>query len=673
MVWIRPREKRPLFDRWVERATSDVADLTAQARDVPPTAGVGIALGYQADGRYLLAIDVDDAERWQELNKQHGPLPATLAWTSARGDKLLYSVSAAPTLLSQLRNVRGLGKRPGVDVKVAGGQVVAPPSIHPSGKPYVWHTDLPIAELPQRWFDAILPLRVVPPPPPSSPPRDRSAMVRRARAWVAKADPAVAGQGGHDRAWAVARKLLQDFELNENDAWSILAEYNQRCQPPWSHGELLHKLQDAGKAHTSKPIEDRQGPPWGSGPPPGFGDAGTPPASEPNPYDSLVTVVPDEWYSTKPPKRSWLLSDSRTPKADGVLPLGKVAQMIGEGGISKTMALIQLAVAVATGTPWLGCLSVATQGHVLLLLGEEDVEESQRRIYRAARAAGATPPTGSIVVLPLCGIPCPMVEKNREGNLTDAPFLNWLRGFVTSAAPFALVGVDPTSRFAGLDAEKDNAAATVFIQALESIATTGPTVFSTHHVNKLSRGKDNTVTASSGRGSSAFVDGVRWQCALSSEEVDLKDPDARARLGETVTLSFTKSNYSKRGQPIQLRRDSDNGGALLPLDDVDREVIAAARHRSDPDEHRRLKKEQDRMARAERERAERDAKEAARKSDEAARIEREDVAARAILAEHGSTVTARMFITTMRARLETCSTDRALAARARVAGQPVVP
>jgi hypothetical protein len=397
-------------------------------------------------------------------------------------------------------------------------------------------------------------------------------------------------------------------------------------------------------------------------------DRATPTPSE---WDSLVTVVPDEWYATRPPKRSWLLRDARTPKADGVLPLGKVAQMIGEGGISKTMALIQLAVAVATGTPWLGYLSVATPpGRVLLLLGEEDLEESQRRIYRAARAAGATPPTGSIVVLPLCGIPCPMVEKTREGNLTNAPFLTWLRGFVASAGPFTLVGVDPTSRFAGIDAEKDNAAATVFVQALESIATAGPTVFSTHHVNKLSRGKDSTVTASSGRGSSAFVDGVRWQCALSAEEVALSDPDARQRLGETVTLSFTKSNYSKRGQPIELRRDGDNGGVLLPLDDADREIIAAAQRRSDPGEHRRLKREQERMARDERVKNERVAQDAARKSGEAERIAREDAAASGILAALGPKVTARAFYAEMRVRLGTCGTGRADTARAR-AQRPV--
>lgn len=359
VVWIRPREKRPLFDRWVERATSDVADLTAQARDVPPTAGVGIALGYQADGRYLLAIDVDDAERWTELTAQYGQPPPTLAISSARGDKLLYRVSESADALSQLRNVTGLGKRPGVDVKVAGGQIVAPPSIHPSGTQYTWHTDLPIAVLPQRWLDAILPLRVVPPPPPSSPPRDRSAMVRRARAWVAKADPAVAGQGGHDRAWAVARKLLQDFELNENDAWSILAEYNQRCQPPWSDSELLHKLADAGKAHTSKPIEDR----------PRHRSQDTPPAPPP---------VFEVWS----PERIWAPLEPADWLVEGLVLRGSLTGFVAYGSSLKTWLIAHLCLALADGSDFLG--RPVQQTPSILIDYEMGSWEVRRRVHKLA-------------------------------------------------------------------------------------------------------------------------------------------------------------------------------------------------------------------------------------------------------------------------------------------------
>src|SRR5262249_25635901 len=100
--------------------------------------------------------------------------------------------------------------------------------------------------------------------------------------------------------------------------------------------------------------------------------------------DRVVHAEP-EWYTKPPERRSWLLRDQRTDS--GVLPLGKVGMLAGAGGAGKTMALTQLAVAVATGTPWLGVLEVAAQGNVLLILGEEDAEEVRRRLYRAYQAA----------------------------------------------------------------------------------------------------------------------------------------------------------------------------------------------------------------------------------------------------------------------------------------------
>jgi len=60
--------------------------------------------------------------------------------------------------------------------------------------------------------------------------------------------PAVSGQGGHNQAFAVACVLVQGFGLSPQEALPILHEYNQRCQPPWSDNELLHKLEGAEQA-----------------------------------------------------------------------------------------------------------------------------------------------------------------------------------------------------------------------------------------------------------------------------------------------------------------------------------------------------------------------------------------------------------------------------------------
>ena len=189
--------------------------------------------------------------------------------------------------------------------------------------------------------------------------------------------------------------------------------------------------------------------------------------TEPSPWESRIKVVPQEWYTTAPKPREWLLKDARTEAKEGVLPLGKVGLLAAEGGAGKTMAVVQLARAVATRTRWLNTFDVPEAGKVLLILGEEDAEEIHRRIYRASHLDGAVPPEGSIVTLALAGITCPMIEDGDDG-----AFLVWLREYVKQTGPYALVVADPISRFYGKDAEKDNAAGTRFCQALESLVET---------------------------------------------------------------------------------------------------------------------------------------------------------------------------------------------------------
>lgn len=67
----------------------------------------------------------------------------------------------------------------------------------------------------------------------------------RARLYVAKMPPAIAGQNGHGATFEVAQVLVRGFGLPDAEAWPILADYSARCQPPWSEGELKHKLTDA--------------------------------------------------------------------------------------------------------------------------------------------------------------------------------------------------------------------------------------------------------------------------------------------------------------------------------------------------------------------------------------------------------------------------------------------
>lgn len=77
--------------------------------------------------------------------------------------------------------------------------------------------------------------------------RSHSAVIDRARKYLAKIPGAVSGQRGHDRTFHAACVLVLGFELSKDDALPLMHEWNVTCVPPWSTPELEHKVDDAIK------------------------------------------------------------------------------------------------------------------------------------------------------------------------------------------------------------------------------------------------------------------------------------------------------------------------------------------------------------------------------------------------------------------------------------------
>lgn len=69
----------------------------------------------------------------------------------------------------------------------------------------------------------------------------------RAAKYLERIPPAVSGQGGHNQTFNAACILVLGFGLSVDEAYPLLASWNQQCQPPWSEKELRHKLDDARK------------------------------------------------------------------------------------------------------------------------------------------------------------------------------------------------------------------------------------------------------------------------------------------------------------------------------------------------------------------------------------------------------------------------------------------
>lgn len=137
---LQPGGKTPLTRHGLKEATSDTATVEGWWRQWPD-ANVGIATGEPSG---IAVIDVDDIDSLAELEASDGPLPATL--TAETGGGGLHLVYRRPT-----GGVRNSASKlaPGIDIRGDGGYIVAPPSIHSSGRHYRWAThDVPIGDWP---------------------------------------------------------------------------------------------------------------------------------------------------------------------------------------------------------------------------------------------------------------------------------------------------------------------------------------------------------------------------------------------------------------------------------------------------------------------------------------------------------------------------------------------
>jgi hypothetical protein len=147
-----PRDKRPLVP-W--RPFQDRAPEAAEVRDWFarwPEANVALVTGARAG---LVVLDVDPghggAESLAELEARHGALEPTVEAHTGGGGRHLYFAHPG----GEVRNRTGLA--PGLDLRGDGGLVVAPPSLHPSGRRYAWRAgrapgEVPLAPLPQ-WLE----------------------------------------------------------------------------------------------------------------------------------------------------------------------------------------------------------------------------------------------------------------------------------------------------------------------------------------------------------------------------------------------------------------------------------------------------------------------------------------------------------------------------------------
>lgn len=146
VIPIKPGGKYPPIEGWQNAATSDPTRITEWFNGPYKNCGVGIATGKFKD-KYLIVIDIDDREQFAgsetlfDLETIHGKLPDTVETKTGTGGRHLYFFTDQP-----IHNEASGSLGVGIDVRGIGGQVLAPPTIHPNGKAYEWLDGHSIAE-----------------------------------------------------------------------------------------------------------------------------------------------------------------------------------------------------------------------------------------------------------------------------------------------------------------------------------------------------------------------------------------------------------------------------------------------------------------------------------------------------------------------------------------------
>lgn len=191
-----------------------------------PLANVGLLTGP------TVVLDVDPRHggdtSLQALEAEHGSLPETCrSITGGGGEHVFFRPPAGVKIRNSIGDKGGLA--PGLDIRSTGGYIVAPPSLHVSGRSYAWSVDhhpddVPPAPMPD-WMVQALGQSI------AGTARDPSEWRRLVAEGVAEGgrDVAVTRLAGH-----LMRRYVDPGVVHE-----LLQVWNEaRCQPPLSAAQV---------------------------------------------------------------------------------------------------------------------------------------------------------------------------------------------------------------------------------------------------------------------------------------------------------------------------------------------------------------------------------------------------------------------------------------------------
>ncbi len=201
-----------------------------------PDAGVGIVTGAVSN---LVVLDVDPRhggdDSLAELEREHGALPLTIEAITGGGGRHVYFTYPA----GELRNRAALA--PGIDLRAEGGLVVAPPSLHASGKRYEWE----VSHHPDETGLAAMPGWLLQRARGEAPGRGHPVAY-----WRDLVERGV-GEGERNSTIASLTGHLLWHGVDKQVALELLLAWNRlRCRPPLEDEEVAATVDSIARTHA---------------------------------------------------------------------------------------------------------------------------------------------------------------------------------------------------------------------------------------------------------------------------------------------------------------------------------------------------------------------------------------------------------------------------------------
>lgn len=346
---VRPDEKRPYMTNWLQytktRATKQMVDswFTNLAG-----AGVGVVTG-KVSNMVVLDVESDCPLSLDELLRKY---PTQMVSRSGSGGYHLF-FQYPPNVGKVSNRVRLFDW---ADLRADGGFIVLPPTRHPNGGKYEWVKQGPLGMFPHELLDV------------------QSQPKTQGDGWITEALRGVS-EGGRNDACARLAGYMFKKGINSDVVEALLLDWNERNNPPLPVREVRATIKSIERAHTDPTCQFTQVQ---------FEDDRTtqPGLNSGNTFDVMRMADYVKGYGGG--GVSWLV--------DGWLPDKSVTFLVSPPESYKTWMLLDLAISVSAGVPFLGRYDVTNPGPTMIIQQEDShTGLTDRLALIAEQKLGAVP------------------------------------------------------------------------------------------------------------------------------------------------------------------------------------------------------------------------------------------------------------------------------------------